>query len=151
MSDAPSEPIGLSSISGPSPPPPTEADERTKDEIKGTKRGQRLTPSERHDASVDRHITDICRDREWLKTENSRLQSELSKLQPEYERMREAYGNTLFHSGFSTASIALAGMLVSAPGYFPSSSAQILWSGIAVFVLGVIWLGLALAYGALRR
>ena len=111
----------------------------------------RPSPSDRHAESVERHINDLCQDRDWLRREHCRLQGELDKLRPEYERIREAYGNAIFNNYVSTACIALGGGLISAGGYFPDKKVEILWFGVAALVLGVLLLLVASIRGGLRR
>ena len=130
----------LSGITGPKVVPQTNPDLLTKQEIKkAKKRSDRPSPGDRHAESVERHIDDICRDRERLLTLNESLSKELDDLRPRYAALQESYRASLASSVFATAMVGLGGSLISGAGYAGDGwKVVVLCFGIATFGWGFL-------------
>ena len=145
MSSGGERPLDLGNIKDPPTPPSSAADPLTAKEIKQAKpRPARPSPSDRHAASVDRHIDDICHERERLDSQNTELHEKIGKLQEqgatldkELGRMARGRRQRPVCQRLATVTIGVGGLLVSAASYSVYKT-QLLWFGIASFVIGVL-------------
>lgn len=130
----------LSGITGPNVLPQTDPDKLTKQEIKKAKKqSDRPSPGDRHAESVQRHIDDICRDRERLLISNESFCRELDDLRPRYSSIQESYRASLASSVFATAMVGLGGSLISGAGYAGDGwKVVVLCFGIATFGWGFL-------------
>jgi hypothetical protein len=135
-------PETLGDIKPPPATPSDTADPLTARELRKTSRSAaRLSPSDRHAASVDLHITDICNDRDALRNEIAILRRELDDLRPRLAAIEESYRGVLASNIFALAMLGLGGAMISGAGYAPDDiwRNRILIAGIASFGWGLIF------------
>jgi hypothetical protein len=151
MTVDPGEKPGLQAIAGPSTAPSEIPDPLTKGEIKKAKTAaNRVSPSDRHAAAVERHLDDACGERDHLRQENRRLQSEIDRLGPKYAGLKEAFSFALVGSAASTIFLAIGSALVSAASVWLEHKVPILCGGCAVLACGIATFAASTIY-ALKR
>lgn len=145
MSVREEKPADLSAIAAPSEPPPREPDALTRREKENYERAPKATPTQQLIAEKDKHIRDLCVERDRLiverdsfREERDRQSAQMMRLTGANATLRQQVHDSRSVFGFSALATLVGGTAISFAGAIsdPFWKPASLVGGAAVFVFG---------------
>lgn len=144
MADGRDDAPGIESIKPAPSAPSNDVENLTSHEAAAYGQGKKkVTPSDRHQAEVDRHL--FTWDKHCSKLEErlaqqqaeiNAIRDELTKITPEHARLAESYRNLVYNNTITSTAAAIGAVIVSLAGATPYF-VPITCVGASVFVVGL--------------